>query len=408
MGRLAVALVVMAIGVFALRSLTSSPAPAPQQATQPTVAERPQPRSTPETPRNDHSVLVRAPEDVPVGPDGVRHFGYTPDPKATAAYVRSLPKPFLAQAGPEILRSSDNTPVLLYRALYEAYAAHNGGRRWQVGSQKIGDCVSWGYAHLLDTHLAVMWKLRESSEWRPAATEALYGGGRVEARGISYAGFSDGSYGGAQTKFITGWGYVFRQPYPELNLDLSTYDGSRAKQWGAYGCGGRDDNGRLDALCKLHPVKDAVLVTTFQEAAAAIQSGYPVAVCSRQGFSSRRDGQGFADAQGAWAHCMCFIGVRFDRPGLLCMNSWGPNWISGPKWPSDQPDGSFWVDARTAESMLRGRDSFALSGFKGFPYKNLKNGDWVQVEPRAVRRVERDIAARAQQHATGNQYSLAP
>src|SRR5690606_38137456 len=112
---------------------------------------------------------------------------------------------------------------------------------------------------------------------------------------------------------------------------------------------------------------DVVLVTTFREAGAAIQSGYPVAVCSGQGFASQRDGQGFAAARGSWAHCMVFIGVRFDRPGLLCLNSWGPRWIGGPKWPDDQPDGSFWVDARTCDRMLAGRDSFAISGYRGFP-----------------------------------------
>jgi hypothetical protein len=48
------------------------------------------------------------------------------------------------------------------------------------------------------------------------------------------------------------------------------------------------------------------------------------------------------------------------------MNSWGADWISGPK-RHDQPDGSFWVDADVAERMLRGQDSFAVSGYEGYP-----------------------------------------
>jgi hypothetical protein len=123
------------------------------------------------------------------------------------------------------------------------------------------------------------------------------------------------------------------------------------------------------------------LVKTFDEAAAAIASGYPVPVCSGQGFSSTRDKDGFSRASGSWSHCMCFNSVRFDRRGLLCQNSWGPDWIKGPKWPEDQPDGSFWVDEATVNRMLRGEDSFAVSAYEGFPYRDLKHGDWVRFVP---------------------------
>ena len=224
-----------------------------------------------------------------------------------------------------------------------------------------------------------MWKLGDSAEWRPAATEAIYGGSRVEARGVTFGGWSDGSYGAAAAKWLMGWGVLFRQPYD--TADLSVYSASRAKQWGAYGCGGKGDDGRLDAIAKQHPIRHVALVTNFDEAAAAIRSGYPVAVCSMQGFTSRRDADGFCRASGSWAHCMCFIAVRYDRPGLLCLNSWGPNWVSGPKWPDDQPDGSFWVEAAVATRMLRGRDSFAVSGYQGFPYRKLDHGSWVMVHP---------------------------
>jgi hypothetical protein len=115
-------------------------------------------------------------------------------------------------------------------------------------------------------------------------------------------------------------------------------------------------------------------------------SGYPVPVCSGQGVSSTRDSEGFAAPRGSWAHCMCFTGVRFGaRPGLLCQNSWGPNWIDGPKYPEDQPEGSFWVDADVATRMLKGGDSFAVSGYEGFPFRDLRHGDWVKVDLRKGR-----------------------
>lgn len=308
---------------------------------------------------------------------GQWHFGYTPNPAETRRFLRTLRKPTLAEAAPHLWgHGAGDSPVLLYRALYEAFAVHSGGEQWQVKAQGIGDCVSWGWAHGADICLAVEWKLGQTSEWRPAATEAIYGGSRVEARGASRGGYSDGSYGGAAAKWVSNFGVLFRQPYPELGFDLTRYDASRAKQWGNYGCGGNGDGGQADQVAKQHPIRQVALVRTFDEAAAAIAAGYPVPVCSGQGFSSRRDAQGFAVPRGSWSHCMCFIGVRYDRAGLLCLNSWGPKWIDGPKWPEDQPDGSFWVDRATAERMLRGEDSFAVSGYEGFPWRDLRHGDW--------------------------------
>lgn len=74
---------------------------------------------------------------------------------------------------------------------------------------------------------------------------------------------------------------------------------------------------------------------------------------------------------------MCFAGVRWDRPGLLCINSWGAS-NTGARWPENMPDVvaecSFWVDAKIVDRMLAGRDSFAISGYDGFPPRALP--DW--------------------------------
>lgn len=334
-----------------------------------------------------------------------RHFGYDPNPRGTEEFIRSLPKPTIRDAGPDLFRhGKDDRPLLLYRALYEAYSAANPGQAWKVGAQGIGDCVSWGWAHGADIHLAVMWCLGDSAEWHPAATEAIYGGSRVEARGVSFGGWGDGSYGGAAAKWVRDWGILFRREYPELGFDLSTYSASRAKDWGAYGAGGKDDDGKADVVAKKHPIREVALVTNFEEAARAIEAGYPIPVCSGQGFASTRDKDGFARASGSWAHCMCFIGVRYDRPGLLCLNSWGTSWVAGPKWPEDMPEGSFWVDKATVDRMLSGRDSFAVSGYKGFPYRDLKHGDWVEVRPKHIPDKWRILA----QGESWNEYAIAP
>lgn len=303
------------------------------------------------------------------------NFGYVKNEAETEAFLKTLENPLLRQAGPDLFRNDEKRDTMLYRAYYRAFE-RKLGRPWVVGRQGIGDCVSWGWAHGIDIASAIRYCNGEDQDWLPASTESIYGGSRVEARGGHPAGYRDGSYGAAAAKFVNQWGVLHRKQYD--GVDLTNYSAARARDWGNFGNGGQNDNGKLDEEAKKSPVQRVALVTNFEEAAAAIQSGYPVPVCSGYGFSSRRDEDGFSARQGSWSHCMCFVAVRYgDRPGLLCLNSWGPTYFSGPKWPADQPDGSFWVDKRHVDGMLAGRDSFAVSGHDGFPLQELDHEGWV-------------------------------
>ena len=230
-------------------------------------------------------------------------FGYEPHPEESREFEKSLPKPTIRQAAPGLFNAigDDDREVFLYRFLYDVYEEKIGGQ-WIVGRQGIGDCVSWGWAHGADIHLAVMYKRGDSADWKPVATESIYGGSRVEARGRSSGGWSDGSYGSAAAKWLRDYGLIFREKYD--SVDLTTYSAKRAKDWGNYGNGGQGDNGKLDNEAKKSPVREITLVTNFDEAAAAIESGYPVPVCSMQGFASVRDKDGFARPSGSWAHCL--------------------------------------------------------------------------------------------------------
>lgn len=333
-------------------------------------------------------ILVALAVFVAQEPRDTGDFGYSPNPKGTAAFLGELDRPFFADAGADAIQKSQRKDTFLYRA---AYAAHieRYGTPWVVGRQRIGDCVSWGWAHSAWIAQCVDWQegVVEEAPLFPA-TESIYGGSRVEARGrdgtgrSAVGGWSDGSYGGAAARWCRDWGLLFREPQPG-GLDLTTYSGDRAKQWGAYGNGGKGDGGKLDERAKLHPCKYVALVKNFQEAAAAIESGYPVAVCSSVGFTSTRNSDGYCRRSGTWMHCMAFIAVRYAENtqygsnGLLCLNSWGPTWVSGPKWPEDMPDGSFWVDEVTVNSMLRGGDSFAIGSVGGLGWRDLNHGEWL-------------------------------
>lgn len=315
-------------------------------------------------------------------PGGDSDYGYTPNPEGTAEFLSELDRPLFADAASDAIRRAEGKDTFLYRAAYQAHQDLYG-KPWVVGRQQIGDCVSWGWAHAVWMAQCIDWSEGQlPSPPAMPATESIYGGSRVEARGRDgsgkspVGGWSDGSYGGAAARWCRDWGVIYREPQP-TGVDLSAYSGQRAKQWGAYGNGGQSDAGKLDEEAKRHPCKYVALVKSFDEAAAAIESGYPIAVCSMVGFNSTRDSQGFCKRSGSWAHCMCFCSVRYDRPGLLCLNSWGPSYVGGPKWPEDQPDGSFWVDKDTVDSMLRGGDSFAVGSVDGFAWRDLHHGEWL-------------------------------
>ena len=318
-------------------------------------------------------------------------FGYTPDPDGTRQFLAELDQPLFSQAARDVLANAKQQDTFLYRYADRAHRQVYG-KPFGPWKQGIGDCVSFGWAMGSYVGQCVDWAEGELPEPpRLVATEPIYSGSRTAGRlpPVVQAGYSDGSYGGAAARWVSGrckdqsvGGILFRQQYP--GADLTTYSPSRAKSWGNLLCGGGVAGVTLAKLANKNTATNVALVRTFDEAAASIESGYCVPVCSGVGFSSQRDADGFAARQGSWAHCMCFIGVRYakndgKRDGLLCLNSWGV-FNGGPKWPADQPDGSFWVERKTVDAMLSGEDSFSISGIN-FRYRNLDHGGWLHPAP---------------------------
>jgi len=317
-------------------------------------------------------------------------YGYTPDPEGVQRFLAELDQPLFRDAGAETIREAKGVDTFLYRAMYRAHAARYG-QPWKCIRQGIGDCVSMGWGeHAVYIALCVDWETGRLPE-PPlrVCSESSYGGSRVEARNKPEGGggWSDGSYGGAAARWYRDWGVVFRESVG--GHDLTKYSPERAKDWGNYGNGGQGDKGKLDAIAKRYPAKHVALVRNFDEAAAAIEAGFPIAVCSMSGFASRRDDGGWASPDGRsttrWAHCLCFAAVRYKkngspRDGLLALNSWAA-WNSGPVWPDDQPEGSFWVSREAVDTMLAGQDSFAVGSVQGFGWRDLNHGEWLTPAP---------------------------
>jgi hypothetical protein len=226
----------------------------------------------------------------------------------------------------------------------------------------VHNCVSWGFGHCVDVLSAVEIVLRGEAEQYLAecATEWIYGTSRV-IQGGGRLRNSDGSLGSWAQAAVKENGTLIRKDYGS-GVDLRKYSGDRAKDWGFRGL-----PHEMEKIADEHPVETTALVTSYEEARDSIANGYPVAVCSGVGFTMERDSEGFCRRKGSWAHCMAFTAVddAHRRPGLLCQNSWG-DYVGGPT-RHGQPVGSFWVDADVADAMLRQNDSYALSGFKGYP-----------------------------------------
>lgn len=299
-------------------------------------------------------------------------FGYIL-PETLERDARELHEIFLAtassfqSAAPLLTDTGKGKTVLLWKA-QEKFAALSKIR------QEIGDCVGHGYARGDDLLSAVeiairgeaeQWAGYSSSEWIYGTSRVLVGQGRIRG---------DGSVGSWAAKAVSEHGTLLRKAYPQV--DLSQYTGERAKEWGSP----RGFPKELETIADEHPIRTTALVKSYAEARDMIANGYPVVVCSRQGFSDKRDSEGFARPQGIWPHCMLFIAVddAYRRPGLLCCNrSWGDDWNGGPT-RHDQPGGTFWVDADVCDRMLGEQDSYALSDKKGYSVRvnDLDNRPW--------------------------------
>lgn len=292
-------------------------------------------------------------------------FGYSPNPEGTDAFLASLERPTLTQAGPHL--SLDETrDVFLGQYLLGLMPS------WKRWAQPIGSCVGWGWAFCCDVLACCDIAVRgESEAFGGRVLEAsVYGFSRVEVPGKRNLG-GDGSYGGAAAKAVTRFGTL------HYGIDyggkvFTKPSGTQEREWGRDGV---PDSLEKDAAKR--KVEAVTLVKNFEDAAKAIQNGLPVAVCSMQGFSmTLRDG-GYLTPAGTWAHCMAFAGVRWKPwPALLCVNSWG-DCYSGDvdkSLPTQFQRSSGWVRAETCTRMLMGEDSFALAGYTGFEPRQLP--DW--------------------------------
>jgi hypothetical protein len=262
--------------------------------------------------------------------------------------------PALAQAAPHLMATPPpSEPTLLYKAWRDVL-----GQDPAYPAQQIGDCVSFGHGHSNDLLQCIEIGLGEPLVFQETDTEFIYATSR-EVAGI--LGRQDGSYGAAAVKAMNTIGMVSR----ELLGSDGPYSGQRAKDWGYSGA-----PASIKSEAAPFKLGAAALVSTWDELVAALQNGYPVTICTGQGFNLTRDADGFCRAQGSWGHCMFLAGVRFDVPGACIVQSWGPDCPTGPT-ALGQPSFSFWAEQPVIERILGQGDSWALSKSPAFQKRDL-------------------------------------
>lgn len=262
--------------------------------------------------------------------------------------------PTFAQAAPHLMEAGSSTdPVLLYKAWRDVL-----GKDPAYPAQQIGDCTSFGHGHANDLLQCIEIGLGDPIAFQETDTEVLYGCSREVAGLLGQRG--DGSYGSATVKAMSTIGMVSRTM---LGSD-GTYSGQRAKQYGTKGV-----PASIKTEAAAFKLGGSANVSTWDELVAALRNGYPVTICTGQGFTLTRDADGFCKARGRWGHCMMIGGVRFDRPGACIIQSWGPKMPSGPL-ALDQPTFSFWADQSVIERILGEGDSWALSKSPGFEQRS--------------------------------------
>lgn len=279
-------------------------------------------------------------------------------------------------AAKAVLGSED---VFLWRAVRKAAGRDPLGPWYpNVNQLSVGCCVGCASKHGADVVQATAISAGARFEWKPVAVEPIYACSRVEVGGGRISG--DGSVGAWAAKAVRErCGLLPMERFPN-GVDLTTFSPARAREWGRTGV-----PNDLEPVGRNHLVKSTALVKTAAECRAAIAQGYPVVVCSDQGFAMQRDAGGWAAPQGRWMHAMVFCGWRHGaREGAFCLNSWGDRAHTGGVYPADMPPAGFWVDARVVDRMLAQNDSFAYSDVVGFPQRRVPL-DWVgRPAPRPV------------------------
>ncbi|TWU12847.1 hypothetical protein CA54_16730 [Symmachiella macrocystis] len=294
-----------------------------------------------------------------VTPEAERYGWAGPEAVAEAAgIVKGMPEFMIAGADGD----NETSDVRLWKFS----KAVNGGEHFPNVPQQVGDCVSWGAANAVNYLQAVQLARGPPAEFHPAYPPYIYGVSRVLV-GNGRLGNSDGSVGAWAAEGLRKYG-VLRSDFE----GVPGYSGSVARKWGRRP-GPPDEFVREG---QRFPVETVAAVHSADDVRDSVCNGYPVTIASNWGGRhdrglSNKHGRIVFKRSGSWNHQMCIVGYdgSGSEPLFYVLNSWGPSIHPAPI--DGEPPGGFWIRAGDVDYITRQGDSFAFSGFRGFPAREL-------------------------------------
>lgn len=264
--------------------------------------------------------------------------------------------------------------------LWDFVKQANNGEHLPNYPQQTGDCVAFGVKNAAEyfTYAAVA-NGTINSDLKRVFPPHIYGGSRVTV-GRGRLGRSPGSVGAWAARWASDFGVL-----PIDTPGLPPYSGRLADEWGVRGVPREFVEASKPFL--FHTVAP---ITTVKDCRDAICNGYPVTIASDYGTRTInvRDGRRVAIRNGRWMHQMCLVGYDGEtgsQPYYYCLNSWGPN--AHPQPLQGEPPGGFWMTEADVAYVLRQGDSFAFSGFNGFPAQEFEI-DWTVIGQMAAHTAE--------------------
>ena len=192
---------------------------------------------------------------------------------------------------------------------------------------------------------------------------------------FSFRGFADDGWScAAAAQTIMEKGFLLRQNYPSLGLDLTRYTEQTIRIGGA-----RSPGAAFEAECKKHRVRTVTVVEDVAAIGDYIASGFAVVFCHSVKWSATRNEDGYSPVvPGEWLHSQSIQGwdarpvtvQKYGEPLALVLNQWA-KWNTGPRKIAgtdiEIPDGAYW----TKSSVFRRAKCIAYSSILGWPRKML-------------------------------------
>ena len=215
-------------------------------------------------------------------------------------------------------------------------------------------------------------KIEEAPEVSPEGIKngVLSTGAIYWYRGYDSDGWSCQAAARVATEEAAAW---VRKDYPELGIDLTVYSGRLAGKYGR-----RSPPSEITRHGQKHLIRTATSIRSFDELRDLLGNGYGVSGCGGEGWSNRRDANGFSTRSGSWSHAMAVIAAddrdeikkEYGGPLICIQNSWG-KFNSGSRrilgTDIDIPEGSFWAKW----SACKRRYHVAFSSLSGWPRRKL-------------------------------------